>query len=201
MINSKIDVAVPVLLGVAEAKRFCVFPDLCAVEFFCSLCACCLDELPPSPSNPPFPSFPPTWSVHPLMRLVCFVGNASMALCRQEFPFYNVPSLNYFLTGGGNDEHSSSSTGLDSSTAALNDLLALSGRRASADGSAGNRPTGTPREFACTICGRKFSLKCNLNRHNLVHTGVRNYGCEVCGQRFVLRQHLKKHLERHAKEC
>lgn len=150
--------------------------------------------------------------VRPLMRLVCFVGNASMAnraLCRQEFPFYNVPSLNYFLTGGGNDEHSSSSTNLDLSSQSLNDLLALTARRPSAGGamadvSAAGRSSATgatPREFACTICGRKFNLKCNLNRHNLVHTGVRNYGCEVCGQRFVLRQHLKKHLERHAKEC
>ncbi|XP_072143990.1 uncharacterized protein [Dermacentor andersoni] len=127
---------------------------------------------------------------------MCFTGNGgavSRVLPKQEFPFYSVPSLDYFLTGTNNEQSPSSSTGLNSTS--VSDVLVASTRQASMS------LAQPPKEFACTICGRKFSLKCNLNRHNLVHTGVRNYGCEVCGQRFVLRQHLKKHLERHAKEC
>lgn len=127
---------------------------------------------------------------------VCFTGNGgavNRVLPKQEFPFYSVPSLDYFLTGANNEQSLSSSTGLNSTP--VTDVIVASTLQSSM---ALAQP---PKEFACTICGRKFSLKCNLNRHNLVHTGVRNYGCEVCGQRFVLRQHLKKHLTRHAKEC
>ncbi|XP_037567897.2 oocyte zinc finger protein XlCOF15 [Dermacentor silvarum] len=127
---------------------------------------------------------------------VYFTGNGgavNRALPKQEFPFYSVPSLDYFLTGANSEQSLSSSTGLNSTP--VTDVIVASTLQSSM---ALAQP---PKEFACTICGRKFSLKCNLNRHNLVHTGVRNYGCEVCGQRFVLRQHLKKHLTRHAKEC
>ncbi|KAL1431335.1 hypothetical protein MTO96_014348 [Rhipicephalus appendiculatus] len=120
-------------------------------------------------------------------------GVVNQALPKQDFPFYSVPSLNYFLTGANNGQSPSSSTNLNSTP--VTDILVAGTRQVP------TTPAQPPKEFACNICGRKFSLKCNLNRHNLVHTGVRNYGCEVCGQRFVLRQHLKKHLERHAKEC
>ncbi|KAH6935083.1 hypothetical protein HPB50_003342 [Hyalomma asiaticum] len=102
-----------------------------------------------------------------------------------------IPSLNYFLTGANNGQSPSSSTSLNSTPAT--DVLVTR--------QVPTTPAQPPKVFACSICGRKFNLKCNLNRHHLVHTGVRNYGCEVCGQRFVLRQHLKKHLERHAREC
>lgn len=133
------------------------------------------------------PPFFPSVCVH--SSPVYFVGNADVAnrmLCTQGFPYYDVPPLNFFLPGT-DDELSSAA--LESSA----DLAASRRRRSSHSDPPKNKV------FPCTICGRKFNLKCNLNRHNLVHTGVRNYGCEVCGQRFVLRQHLKKHLERHAK--
>ncbi|KAK8768678.1 hypothetical protein V5799_014857 [Amblyomma americanum] len=143
--------------------------------------------------------------LHALICLVCFLGNASISnrtLCKQEFSFYNVPSVNYYLPGANNERSNPSSTGLDSSTSSVTDLLAAGLRRPlPAIEFSTSTSISKPKEFACNICGRKFNLKCNLNRHNLVHTGVRNYGCEVCGQRFVLRQHLKKHLERHAKGC
>ncbi|XP_049521782.1 zinc finger protein 740-like [Dermacentor silvarum] len=124
---------------------------------------------------------------------VCFTGNGgavNRVLPTQEFPFYSVPSLNDLLTGANNEHSLSSSTGPNSTP-----VTVASTQQAS-------MALAQPRkEFACTICGRKFSLMCNLNRHNLVHTGVRNFGCELCGQRFVLRQHLKKHLMWHAREC
>lgn len=59
----------------------------------------------------------------------------------------------------------------------------------------GRPPRGKrPRPFACG-CGRKFSKREHLRRHDqLVHQVVRPYSCEVCMASFGTKQNMQVHF-------
>lgn len=58
-----------------------------------------------------------------------------------------------------------------------------------------NQPTVVmgKKQYACDLCGRRFSDLSNLRRHKHIHEDIRPYACDVCGSRF----HQKTHVERH----
>ncbi|XP_023818449.1 PR domain zinc finger protein 15 isoform X2 [Oryzias latipes] len=49
----------------------------------------------------------------------------------------------------------------------------------------------------CEICGRIFNSIGNLERHKIIHTGVKSHGCEQCGKSFARKDMLKEHLRVH----
>lgn len=52
----------------------------------------------------------------------------------------------------------------------------------------------------CEICGMRFGLLENLNRHRMIHTDQRPFPCTYCEKRFRLAQHLKEHIRIHTGE-
>ncbi|XP_017286595.1 PR domain zinc finger protein 15 [Kryptolebias marmoratus] len=49
----------------------------------------------------------------------------------------------------------------------------------------------------CEICGRIFNSIGNLERHKIIHTGVKSHCCEKCGKSFARKDMLKEHLRVH----
>ncbi|XP_063080636.1 PR domain zinc finger protein 15 isoform X2 [Cavia porcellus] len=49
----------------------------------------------------------------------------------------------------------------------------------------------------CEICGRIFNSIGNLERHKLIHTGVKSHACEQCGKPFARKDMLKEHMRVH----
>ncbi|KAL3254022.1 hypothetical protein MRX96_054315 [Rhipicephalus microplus] len=78
------------------------------------------------------------------------VGVVNQALPKQEFPFYSVPSINYFLTGATNGQSLSSSTILEFHSC----------HRRPGCGHA----TGV-RNYGCEVCGQRFVLRQHLKKH------------------------------------
>uniref|UniRef100_A0A8C8J064 PR domain zinc finger protein 15 n=1 Tax=Oncorhynchus tshawytscha TaxID=74940 RepID=A0A8C8J064_ONCTS len=49
----------------------------------------------------------------------------------------------------------------------------------------------------CEMCGRIFNSIGNLERHKVIHTGVKSHGCDQCGKSFARKDMLKEHLRVH----
>uniref|UniRef100_A0A667YHA1 PR/SET domain 15 n=1 Tax=Myripristis murdjan TaxID=586833 RepID=A0A667YHA1_9TELE len=49
----------------------------------------------------------------------------------------------------------------------------------------------------CEICGRIFNSIGNLERHKIIHTGVKSHSCDQCGKSFARKDMLKEHLRVH----
>ncbi|KAM4045251.1 PR domain zinc finger protein 15 [Anomaloglossus baeobatrachus] len=49
----------------------------------------------------------------------------------------------------------------------------------------------------CEVCGRIFNSIGNLERHKLIHSGVKSHGCELCGKSFARKDMLKEHMRVH----
>uniref|UniRef100_A0A4W5NHH1 PR/SET domain 15 n=1 Tax=Hucho hucho TaxID=62062 RepID=A0A4W5NHH1_9TELE len=49
----------------------------------------------------------------------------------------------------------------------------------------------------CEMCGRIFNSIGNLERHKVIHTGVKSHGCDQCGRSFARKDMLKEHLRVH----
>ncbi|XP_035035394.1 PR domain zinc finger protein 15 [Hippoglossus stenolepis] len=49
----------------------------------------------------------------------------------------------------------------------------------------------------CEICGRIFNSIGNLERHKIIHTGVKSHSCDKCDKSFARKDMLKEHLRVH----
>ncbi|XP_033833904.1 PR domain zinc finger protein 15 [Periophthalmus magnuspinnatus] len=49
----------------------------------------------------------------------------------------------------------------------------------------------------CEVCGRIFNSYGNLERHKIIHTGVKSHSCDKCGKSFARKDMLKEHLRVH----
>ncbi|KAJ8403819.1 hypothetical protein AAFF_G00346870 [Aldrovandia affinis] len=49
----------------------------------------------------------------------------------------------------------------------------------------------------CEICGRIFNSIGSLERHRIIHTGVKTHACDQCGKTFARKDMLKEHLKVH----
>uniref|UniRef100_A0A673ZV28 PR/SET domain 15 n=1 Tax=Salmo trutta TaxID=8032 RepID=A0A673ZV28_SALTR len=49
----------------------------------------------------------------------------------------------------------------------------------------------------CEMCSRIFNSIGNLERHKVIHTGVKSHGCDQCGRSFARKDMLKEHLRVH----
>ncbi|KAI1371323.1 hypothetical protein F4677DRAFT_316116 [Hypoxylon crocopeplum] len=56
-----------------------------------------------------------------------------------------------------------------------------------------------PKSWECAFpgCGKKFTRKEHLNRHNLIHNPEHQYKCHVCGRRYARSDVYKRHLKQH----
>lgn len=54
-------------------------------------------------------------------------------------------------------------------------------------------------KIVCPLCG-KLVLEQYLEKHNIIHTKVKNHLCIECGKCFTLKENLQKHLRIHSGE-
>jgi uncharacterized Zn-finger protein len=47
------------------------------------------------------------------------------------------------------------------------------------------------------VCNRAFSQKCDMIKHQRIHTGERPYVCDVCDKAFNVKGNMIKHLRKH----
>lgn len=52
----------------------------------------------------------------------------------------------------------------------------------------------------CTVCNKALLRKEDVQRHHIVHSGVKAHACPICDKRFAMKSSLKIHLLTHTKE-
>lgn len=52
----------------------------------------------------------------------------------------------------------------------------------------------------CTVCNKALLRKEDVQRHHIVHSGVKAHACPICEKRFAMKSSLKIHLLTHTKE-
>ena len=52
-------------------------------------------------------------------------------------------------------------------------------------------------KFTCDVCQKRFSFKCNLKAHMLIHSGARPFECYFCKKSFAYKHVLKRHMNVH----
>ncbi|KAI1771486.1 hypothetical protein F4818DRAFT_429225 [Hypoxylon cercidicola] len=59
--------------------------------------------------------------------------------------------------------------------------------------------SSSQKSWECNVvgCGKKFTRKEHLNRHNLTHEPVHQHKCHVCGRRYARSDVFKRHLKQH----
>ncbi|XP_045488179.1 zinc finger protein 397 isoform X3 [Pieris rapae] len=65
------------------------------------------------------------------------------------------------------------------------------------DANKGLAPMGKEK---CSTCGKRFSTRAALVRHQYIHSGVRPFICEVCNRAFNQREILRRHMLVHQQE-
>ncbi|CAL6103765.1 C2H2 type domain-containing protein [Hexamita inflata] len=51
----------------------------------------------------------------------------------------------------------------------------------------------------CSVCGKRFAQKSNLNKHEMIH-GEPRFGCACCGKKFANKQNMVRHMDVHRSE-
>ena len=46
----------------------------------------------------------------------------------------------------------------------------------------------------CDACGRSFKKRCDLRRHERMHTGVKPYSCSICFKKFSRKDNFITHI-------
>ncbi|XP_020952836.1 zinc finger and BTB domain-containing protein 32 isoform X5 [Sus scrofa] len=59
------------------------------------------------------------------------------------------------------------------------------------------RPPARSRPYSCSVCGKRFSLKHQMETHYRVHTGEKPFSCSLCPQRSRDFSAMTKHLRTH----
>ena len=54
--------------------------------------------------------------------------------------------------------------------------------------------------YKCNQCGKDFSEKATLAKHQIIHTGEKPYKCNECGKAFSQKAHLQLHWKIHTGE-
>lgn len=60
-----------------------------------------------------------------------------------------------------------------------------------------NNPPVSKSAFDCSVCGKFFNRKWDLNKHMNIHFPERGYCCTICDAKFNQPDTLKAHLRRH----
>ncbi|XP_003796157.1 zinc finger and BTB domain-containing protein 32 [Otolemur garnettii] len=58
-------------------------------------------------------------------------------------------------------------------------------------------PSARSRPYICSVCGKRFSLKHQMETHYRVHTGEKPFSCSLCPQRSRDFSAMTKHLRTH----
>ncbi|XP_030675981.1 zinc finger and BTB domain-containing protein 32 isoform X2 [Nomascus leucogenys] len=58
-------------------------------------------------------------------------------------------------------------------------------------------PPARSRPYVCSVCGKRFSLKHQMETHYRVHTGEKPFSCSLCPQRSRDFSAMTKHLRTH----
>ena len=53
------------------------------------------------------------------------------------------------------------------------------------------------RNYPCSSCDKKFRCRQDLDRHEMIHSGVKPYGCEFCDKKFIQQHAAKRHEQTH----
>ena len=60
--------------------------------------------------------------------------------------------------------------------------------------------THIKKPYQCDVCNKKFTVNCDLVRHQRTHTGDKPYQCAVCNKKFTGKSNLVQHQITHTGE-